>query len=252
MHQILTPMGSRAAVLRLKQLRTYFLEVHDPPVLRMTGCSVAQKETAEILALRKDPHRPAPTITFTDTYSLKLGGQTLVLDYPGINHERGNTFLYAPKQETLMLVDVVNPGYMPYKNLGIAEDVAGYREAQKRALAFDFSTFVGGHVTRLGDHSDVELSREFVSDLSKTAVSALNSFSLPEFAKTNPARVKDKWDLHNEYETAVVDRCYNELLPRWQDRLADSPTYLRDNYWAMMESVIVTLPPENSLHVRPR
>ena len=42
----------------------------------------------------------------------------------------------------------------------------------------------------------------------------------------------------------LVDRCYNELLPRWQDRLADSATYLRDNCWAMMESIIVTRQPE--------
>jgi glyoxylase-like metal-dependent hydrolase (beta-lactamase superfamily II) len=213
---------------------------------------VAQKETAEILALRRDPRRPAPTITFTDTYTLKLGGQTLVLDDPGINHERGNIFIYAPKQKTLMLVDVVYPGYMPYKNMGIAEDIPGYMEVQKKALAYDFSTFVGGHVTRLGDRSDVELSTEFTSDLYMTGVSALNSLSLPDFAKTNAARAKDKWDLHNEYEKAVVDLCYNELLPRWQDRLADSPTYLRDNCWAMMESIIVTLPPENSLNVRPQ
>jgi glyoxylase-like metal-dependent hydrolase (beta-lactamase superfamily II) len=213
---------------------------------------VAQKETAEILALRKDPRRPVPTITFTATYTLKLGGQTLVLDYPGINHERGNIFIYAPKQKTLMLVDVVYPGYMPYKNLGIAEDIPGYMEVQKRALAYDFLTLVGGHVTRLGDRSDVELSVEFASDLYKTAVSVLNSLSLPDFAKTNAARAKDKWDLHNEYERAVVDLCYSELLPRWQDRLADSPTYLRDNCWAMMESAIVTLPPNNSLKVRPK
>jgi hypothetical protein len=43
----------------------------------------------------------------------------------------------------------------------------------------------------------------------------------------------------------VVDRCYNDLLPRWQDRLGDSQTYLRDNCWAMMESIVVTLPPAN-------
>jgi len=213
---------------------------------------VAQKETAKILGLRRDPRRPVPTITFTDTYTLKLGGQTLVLDYPGINHERGNIFIYAPKQKTLMLVDVVYPGYMPYKNLGIAEDIRGYTEVQKGALAYDFSTFVGGHVTRLGDRSDVELSIEFTSDLYKTAASALNLLSLPDFAKTNAGSAKDKWDLHNEYEKAVVDLCYNELLPRWQYRLADSPTYLRDNCWAMIESIIVTLPPGNSLNVRPK
>lgn len=42
---------------------------------------VAQKETAEILAQRKDPRRPVPSITFRDTYELNLGGQTLILDY---------------------------------------------------------------------------------------------------------------------------------------------------------------------------
>ena len=207
---------------------------------------VAQKETAEILAQRHDGRRPVPTITFTDTYTLKLGGQTLVLDYPGVNHERGNIFIYAPKQKTLMLVDVVYPGYMPYKNLGIAEDIPGYMEIHKKALAYDFSTFVGGHVTRPGDRSDVQISMEFASDLYKTAASALSSLTLADFTTANAARAKDKWDLHNEYEKAVVDRCYNELLPRWQDRLADSPTYLRDNCWAMMESIIVTLQPETA------
>ena len=206
---------------------------------------IAQKETAEILALRKDSRRSRPTITFADSYELNLGGQTLLLKYPGINHERGNIFIYAPKQKALMLVDVVYPGYMPYKNLGIAEDIAGYVEVQKKALEYDFSTLVAGHVTRLGTRSDVELSLKFVNDLHKTSVSALNSLSLADFAKANASRAKDKWDLHNEYEKAVVDRMYNELLPRWQDRLADSPTYLRDNCWAMMESVIVSLPPEN-------
>ena len=207
---------------------------------------VAQKETAEILAQRKDPRRPMPTITFTDTYTLNLGGETLVLNYPGINHERGNIFIYAPKQKTLMLVDVVYPGYMPYKNLGITEDIPGYIEIQKMALTYNFSTFVGGHVTRLGDRADVQVSLEFTYDLYKTAASGLSSLTLVDFAKANAARAKDKWDLHNEYEKVVVDRCYNGLLPRWHHRLADSPTYLRDNCWAMMESIIVTQPTQNS------
>jgi len=37
-----------------------------------------------------------------------------------------------------------------------------------------------------------------------------------------------------------VDRCSRELLPKWQDRLADTPTYLVDDCWAMMESIIMT------------
>lgn len=130
---------------------------------------VAQKETAEILVQRNDPRRPPPTITFSDKYRLELGGQTLILDYPGINHELGNIFIYAPRRKTLMLVDVVYPGYMPYKNFGIAEDIPGYIAVQRRALEYDFSTFVGGQVTRLGDLSDVEVSLEFLTALQKTA-----------------------------------------------------------------------------------
>ena len=154
-----------------------------------------------------------------------------------------------------MLVDVVYPGYpgyMPYKNLGIAEDIPGYVEVQRRALQYDFSIFAGGHVTRLGDRSDVELSLEFVADLQKTAAKALNSLSLADYTKANASKARDKWDLHNEYEKAVVDICYNELLPRWQERLADSKTYLRDNCWAMMESIIVTLAPDNSPNAAPK
>lgn len=46
-----------------------------------------------------------------------------------------------------------------------------------------------------------------------TASSSLTSLSLPEFAKANASEAKDKWDLHDEYEKAVVDGCYNDLLP---------------------------------------
>src|SRR3984893_1243099 len=125
---------------------------------------IAQKETAAILAERKDPRRPSPAIVFDDKYTLTLGGQTLVLEYPGINHERGNIFIFAPRQKTLMLVDVVYPGYLPYKNVGIAEDLPGYLAAQKKALTYDFSTLVAGHVTRLGSRADVETSIELSDD----------------------------------------------------------------------------------------
>jgi glyoxylase-like metal-dependent hydrolase (beta-lactamase superfamily II) len=207
---------------------------------------IAQRETARILTERRDPRRPLPTIVFDDKYVLSLGGETLVLEYPGINHERGNIFIFAPRQKTLMLVDVVYPGYLPYKNMGIAEDLPGYFAAQQKALTYDFSTLVAGHVTRLGDRADVELSLSFYEDAQRTAAAALNSLSLATFAKQFGSTTADKWDLHNEYEKAVVERCYAELLPRWKDRLSDTRTYLRDNCWVMMEATIVTLPPQST------
>lgn len=46
-----------------------------------------------------------------------------------------------------MLVDVVYPGYMPYKNLGIVEDLRGYIDVHRSVLGYDFDTFVGGTST---------------------------------------------------------------------------------------------------------
>lgn len=111
---------------------------------------IAHQETAAILARRRDPRRPVPTVTFDKTYTVTVGDQTLVRDYKGPNHEPGNIFIHAPRQKVLMLVDVVYPGWMPYKNLGIAEDVPGYIQSHHDALAYDFDVLVAGHVDRLG------------------------------------------------------------------------------------------------------
>lgn len=209
-----------------------------------TAVFIAQRETAAILARRKDPRRPVPKVTFDKSYTLKAGDQTLVLDYKGVNHELGNIFIYAPRQKVLMLVDVVYPGFMPYKNLGIAEDVQGYIKAHADALAYDFDVFVGGHVSHLGTRSDVETAAQFVNDLWSTTASGLRALDFPSYIKAHPAN--GKWNLHNEYEKELVEKCHAEMLPKWSSRLADSETYLRDNCWAMMEAHIVQLaPPEH-------
>jgi glyoxylase-like metal-dependent hydrolase (beta-lactamase superfamily II) len=208
---------------------------------------IAQEETAAILKRRSDPRRPTPAITFRDRYSLKLGGQTLELVYAGPNHETGNIIIWAPRQRTLMLVDVIYPGYMPYKNLGIVEDVPGYIDIHRTVLAYDFDTFVGGHVGRLGNRADVEASLEFVNQLYSVATGALTKMPFPVFLASHPG--PDNWDLHNKYEKALVSQCAAELGPLWEKRLADTWTYLEDNCWAMIEAITVHTPPNM---VKPR
>jgi len=210
---------------------------------------VAHQETARLLAARNDPRRPVPTVTFDDRYTLSVGNQTLELAYRGDNHEPGNIFIYAPRQRVLMLVDVVYPGYMPYKNLGITDNVQGYIQAHADALSYDFTTLVAGHVTRLGTREDVKNASEFLRDLQATSADLLASLSFPGYLLSPEARRlagsegRSKWDLHNEYEHALESRCAAALSSRWRGRLADSDTYLRDDCWAMIEALTVQLPP---------
>jgi glyoxylase-like metal-dependent hydrolase (beta-lactamase superfamily II) len=202
---------------------------------------IAQEETAAILKRRNDPRRPAPSITFRDRYTVALGGQKLELIYPGPNHQSGNMIIWAPRQKTLMLVDVIYPGYMPYKNLGIVEDVPGYIAAHHTVLGYEFDSFVGGHVNHLGNRADVETSLEFAMQLYSSATRLLSKTPFPAFLASHPG--PDKWDLHNQYEKALVEQCAAELGPIWEQRLKDTKTYLNDNCWAMIEAITVQMPP---------
>lgn len=201
---------------------------------------VAHRLTAELLASRRDARRRPPTTVFDQSLNLSLGDQSLVLNYHGINHSFDNIFIFAPRQKALMLIDVVYPGWMPYKNLGVSVDIPGFVAAHRHALSYDFETLVAGHVSRPGTRSDVEVQFELLKDLCDAAERAYGWLSFPQFLFTNPpSATKSAWDLHNDYEQALVDRMVAELGPKWRGRLRGVDTYLRDNCWAMLETFVV-------------
>src|SRR5258705_5500211 len=82
---------------------------------------IAQEETLRLLKRDADPSRPLPTVTFKDAYKLRVGGQVLELSYHGNGHEPGNIFIHAPAQRVLMVVDVVFPGWMPWRLFPVAQ-----------------------------------------------------------------------------------------------------------------------------------
>jgi len=111
---------------------------------------IAQAETNRLLARDSDPNRPLATVTFEDRYRLSVGNQALELSYHGNAHLPGNTFIYAPKQRTLMVVDVIFPGWMPWRRFAVAQDIPAYFAQVKEINAMNFDTLVGGHVARTG------------------------------------------------------------------------------------------------------
>jgi glyoxylase-like metal-dependent hydrolase (beta-lactamase superfamily II) len=151
---------------------------------------IAQEETAAELQRAKTISTnastvpPIPTETFSNNYTLQIGNQTLQLDYYGDNHLPGNIFIYAPKQKVLMLVDIIFPGWVPFPYLAVSKDIAGYIKAHNIVLNnYDFDTFVGGHLTRIGTISDVMVQKEFISDLEKAAGKTNNEILFTDIAK---------------------------------------------------------------------
>jgi glyoxylase-like metal-dependent hydrolase (beta-lactamase superfamily II) len=201
---------------------------------------VAHRTTAELLRSRNDRTRRQPTLVYDHPLTLGRGDRRLELSYHGVNHSLDNTYIYAPQQRTLMLIDVIYPGWMPYKNLGVTVDVPGFVDAHRKVLGYDFEVLVAGHVSRPGTRQDVMVQIELLKDLGAAAERAYQR-SFSAFLREHPPAGSGKtaWELHDDYEAELVDGMVAELAVKWSNGLAGTRTYLRDNCWAMLETYVV-------------
>ncbi|KAH7304568.1 beta-lactamase-like protein [Stachybotrys elegans] len=208
---------------------------------------IAHRQTADTLAMTPDKHRPAPSITFQDTYNLRVCNQTLELNYMGSNHEPGNIFIWAPLQKVLMLVDIVYPGWVPYYELGVAQNVPGYVKAHTQVLMYDFEYFVGGHLDRTGTREDVLISQAYVTDLFHVCAQAMNLSNDPNSTLYAPAIMGAVAEAHPGNSWLVVDTANTQLInyannvmnEKWEGQLAGLDVYGESNAATMLEAVLI-------------
>ena len=201
---------------------------------------IAHEETLRLLKRDADPNRPLPTVTFSDKYTLRAGNQILELSYHGNAHEPGNIFIYAPAQRVLMVVDIVFPGWMPWRRFALAQDIPGYFAQVKEINEMEWDTLVGGHVERTGIHADVAMQLDFMNDLRNAARAALKSTKLGE--TLSPADSGNPWAFYGNYIDRVAIQCVNDLTPKWSTKLAGYDVYIWDQCYAMENSIRIDEP----------
>ena len=116
-----------------------------------------------------------PEVTFADRYTLEVGGERAELAWHGPNHSPDNIYIHFPGHDTLMLIDVVNAGWVPIYNLNLSEDVPGYMAAPDIALSYPWTHFICGHLGRLATRDDVAVHQAYIADIEASAKEALAS-----------------------------------------------------------------------------
>ena len=207
---------------------------------------IASAATAELLKRRQDPARPVPTRVVTDRERLTLQGIDIDIVTGPPAHSIDTTYILVPSERLLMTVDIVYPGWMPYKDLGVSIDLPGVVQAHETILGFDFDTLVAGHVDRTGTRADVTTSLALYRDLAESAQRAYAASSFPQYLAASPSRLTS-WERHQLYESELVRRMVAEIRPRWIDRLRGVDSYLADNCWAMLETFVVQGAPKFGL-----
>ncbi|MGQ5656784.1 MBL fold metallo-hydrolase [Streptomyces sp. EKR5.2] len=201
---------------------------------------IGHTETCRLLRLAGDPNRPAPSVTFEDTYTLRVGGETLQLAHHGPNHTPDNIFIYAPDQATLMVVDVIFPGWVPFRNLAVSQDIPGWIKAHDIAMKYPWTTLVGGHLGRLGVRTDGRLQKQYVDDLLTSARAATASVELtPFFEKYGPTG--NGWAIFKHYYAAVTEATARPVIEKYTGVLAAADVFTYDNAAVMTESLRVDI-----------
>jgi glyoxylase-like metal-dependent hydrolase (beta-lactamase superfamily II) len=194
---------------------------------------IAHRETKRLLKTARDANRPLPDVTFDDRYELHVGGERLVLSYHGPNHTPDNIFVHVPAAATLMVVDVIFPGWVPFKNLAESQDIPGWIAAHDTVLATQWQTLVGGHMGRLGTRADVVLQRDYINDLTASTHATIETLDpAPFLAKYGP----NAWAFARSYLDAAADQAAAPVVAKYTGRLAAADVFTAANAAALVNS----------------
>jgi glyoxylase-like metal-dependent hydrolase (beta-lactamase superfamily II) len=177
---------------------------------------IGHEDTRRLLLRENDATRPAPDVTFQENHTLNVGGEVVELSHHGSNHSPDNIFMHFPNHDTMMVVDIVNIGWVPIFNVNLSEDVPGYIAAPDTALSYPWQHFVGGHLGRLGTRADVELHQQYINDIVESSRTALGQIDpTPYYQNAYPnmwAGVKDHLGAVTELATKPVVEKYTGVL----------------------------------------
>jgi len=188
---------------------------------------IAHEDTASHLAMKNDPNRPIPTVTFDDTFTLSVGDQILELSYIGAFHSKGDILIYAPQQKILMAVDIFHPNHAPFKNFAITKDIGNYISVHDKILNYDLGAIISGHQQILGTPEDVKTNKEFTLDVLDNTLQGFQTWDFMEFGQQYGS--EGMLTVFSKYIDAVKNTCVDLTLEKWEDRLNDVGVFVEGN-----------------------
>lgn len=208
---------------------------------------IGHEDTRRLLLRDNDPTRPAPEVTFQDQYTLEVAGERAELAFHGPNHSPDNIFIHFPDHDTLMLVDIVNSGWVPIYNLNLTEDVPGYIEAPAQALAYPWAHYIGGHLGRLGTRDDITLHQHYVADIVENSRAALGTVDpTPYFVKYGA----NVWAAVKGYLDEVTAHAAEPVIAKYTGILAagDVEAFTYSTTFTVMQSLRLDLGVGSQVH----
>ena len=137
-----------------------------------------------------------------------------------------------------MLIDIVNPGWVPIYQSNLTEDIPGYLEAPANALAYSWKHFIGGHNGRLGTRDDVTLHQQYMADLADSSRKAIDSVDpTPYFVKYG----ENVWAALKGSSTRPPRTAAAPVIEKYTGVLAAADVFTEDTTFEVMQSIRLDL-----------
>ena len=180
---------------------------------------VAEEGTAEFLREMHDPHRPVPTRTFKDHETLKRGSLTAEMKVGHWHTPEGDLLISIPDKKFIMAVDAFSSGATPFMNLDLTMNMHEYLKFFDQFLAMDFDVMVPGHHNTPATHEDVQIAKDYVTDVYNTVYRILGEDHRALMAQAKEKYGDNGWAISSVLINNEVDQCTKEIKGRWIQKL---------------------------------
>jgi glyoxylase-like metal-dependent hydrolase (beta-lactamase superfamily II) len=206
---------------------------------------IGHEETRRLLLRDNDPAKPAPEETFADYRTLEIGGERIQLAWHGANHTPDNIYIHFPDHDTLMLVDIALPGWVPFYGINLSEDVPGYMAAPAIALSYPWTHLIAGHLGRLGTRDDVTVHQQYIADIEAGARTALATIDpTPYFQKYG----QNLWAAVKGLLDAVADAAAAPVIEKYTGVLGAVDVFTVPTTFSILESIRLDLGHRMDVH----
>jgi glyoxylase-like metal-dependent hydrolase (beta-lactamase superfamily II) len=199
---------------------------------------IGHEETRKLLLRDDDPARPPNDEIFQDNRTLEIGGERIDLAWHGPNHSPDNILIHLPDHDTLMLIDIVNPGWVPIYRSNLTEDIPGYIEAPANALAYSWKHFIGGHNGRLGTRDDVTLHQQYMADIAASSRKAIDTVDPTPYYQRYGENV---WAALKGLLDETARTAAAPVIEKYTGVLAAADVFTEDTTFEVMQSIRLDL-----------
>lgn len=163
---------------------------------------------------------PRPDIVYSERMTLRFGGKTIDLVFPGKNHANDGTAVLFRDERVLFTVDFPADALVqdtmrslpsacgPFDGHPLADWIASYRTLE----ALDFDVSVGGHGGALFTRRDLAEGREFLEDLRSAVEAAMaRGESLAQMKRTIRLEKYRGWRHYEALREHNIEAAYRNL-----------------------------------------